>query len=118
MASALDLRIWDTATGNEKNLGNPRLFQPRWAVFADENSYIAICRTGSIRLWNIGSGEQRVLAKREGGRLAYSPKAKKLAVCGDGQPVALYDYPSRTPTPKEQSRRINALLAEVRRRPL
>ncbi len=108
MASDPELRIWEAATGKEKIIGDAKIISPAWAVFVDDNSFIAVCQTGSIRLWNIESGEQRVLCKRYGRRLAYSPKTRKLAVCG-GQPVELYDYPSRTPTPMEQDR-INALL--------
>jgi WD40 repeat protein len=62
-------------------------------------------------LWNIDSGSQRLLLKHYGSRMAFSAKARKLALAS-GRSIALFDYPPHEPTPKEKER-IQALLVQL-----
>jgi len=111
MASDPGLRIWEPATGKEKNANDAERLRPGWAVFVDDYAFIAAC-SGTIRLWSLDSGEHRVLFKHYASRLAYSPKARTLAVAAGGRAIELFDFPPRNPAPKEKER-IQALLAQL-----
>lgn len=112
MASDPGLRIWEAATGKEKNCNDVERLGPQWAVFADDHGFIAACGNGTIRFWSIDSGKQHTLFKHYGSRLAYSPKARALAVSGGGRAVELFDFPLRNPSQSEKQR-IQALLAQL-----
>jgi WD40 repeat protein len=112
MASDPGLRVWEAATGKERNFKDANRMRPGWAVFADDHGVIAACGNGTIRFWSVDSGEQRVLFKHYGSRLAYSPKARTLAVSRGGRALEMFDFPIRSPSPSEKER-IKALVAQL-----
>jgi WD40 repeat protein len=112
MASDPNCRIWDVATGEEKAVKDVDKFRPGWAVFTDDNSFIARCDNGTIRRWNIESGQQDVLFKKYASRMAFSAKARLLAISTGERAIDLLDYPPRIPTQQEKDS-IQALLAQL-----
>jgi WD40 repeat protein len=112
MAAGDQVTVWDADTGKEVRTVKP-YFSP-WAVFADETWFLTGGYDGTIRLWNIATGEQRL---RLGGiagvdRLAYSPKARQLAETGFAKDFGLFDFTLEPATPKE-AQRIRGLLAKL-----
>lgn len=105
-------RVWEAATGREIR-ALPGLYTP-WAVFADDRWCLAGTYDGSIRVWNVATGEQRARFQHLGGveRLAFSPKAQLLADTGFSRSILLFDFTLRNPT-RQESKLIRALLVKL-----
>jgi WD40 repeat protein len=102
-------RLWDPTTGKESSVFGKDRVVDGWAMFLDDDRFVAICRDGTVRVCNAASGEQRVLCKRYASRLAFSVKAKALALSTGHGTVELFDFPPRDPTAKEMERIGNLL---------
>jgi WD40 repeat protein len=110
MASDPGLRLWDAATGKEKPLKDIERLYLGWAIFLDDHAIIA-ASSGTIRLWNLDTGEHRVLFKHYASRLAHSLPARKLALAS-GRQIQLFDFPPPDPTPGDKQR-IGNLLTQL-----
>jgi WD40 repeat protein len=104
LASNGDFRLWETATGKEKQPFAKDRGLHGWALFIDDNRFVA----GSMYLCDLTTGEQRLLFKHATNRLAFSAKAAKLATTAGRGKVDLFDMP-RDPSANEKAR-IAALL--------
>ena len=87
--------------------------QPAWAVFADDNSFLARCDNDSIRRWNIESGQQRCTFQKihvADGLLGESPNARHHD--GRRRAIDLLAYPPRIPNRREKEN-IQSLLMQL-----
>jgi WD40 repeat protein len=111
-AGGEQVTVWDANTGKEVRTVKP-YFSP-WAVFVDEGWFFTGGYDGTIRLWNIATGEHRLRLGGIGGvdRLAFSPKARLLAETGFAKSFALFDFTLEPPTPTE-AQRIRSLLVKL-----
>ena len=69
-------------------------------------------RLNRQELARLRSGGQHLLFKHYASRLAYTPKARMLAVSAGSRSIELFDYPLRDAAPKEKER-IQILLAQL-----
>lgn len=106
--------LWDMATGEQKRNWRHGGFYCRCALFADQQSVLTGGYDGTVRLWSTETGETWARFQGFGGvnALAYSPTARRLAVCGYGKNIALFEFTLQGPTPKERER-IQALVAKL-----
>jgi WD40 repeat protein len=102
------LHLWDKATGKEKVFDKDHKLRG-WAVFADDDQFVAGDDYGATYLCNVATGEKRLLFKQYTNRLAFSAKALKLATTSGRGKVLLFDMPMREPSAKEKEH-IAALL--------
>jgi WD40 repeat protein len=112
LAGGNQATVWDAKTGKEARTVKP--YFPAAAVFVDDDWFLTGGYDGTIRLWNIASGEQRLRFHGFGGvdRLAFSPRARLLAETGFAKSFALFQFGLQGPTPKE-AERIRALLVKL-----
>jgi WD40 repeat protein len=112
LAADSGLRVWEAATAEEKKLADVERLRPGWAIFTDDHNVLAVDQNGTLRVWNLDSGHQRALFKHYASRLAYSAKARLLAVASSGRRVELFDYPLPELIQKDKER-IPALLTRL-----
>jgi len=112
LAGGNQATVWDAKSGKEVRTVKP--YFPAAAVFADEDWFLTGGYDGTIRLWNIATGEQQLRFGRIGGvhRLAFSAKARLMAETGFTKHFALFDFSLEPPTPKDLER-IRALLVKL-----
>jgi WD40 repeat protein len=89
------VKIWDTSTGNERQvlLGHTRpLFSVR---FSPDNRRLATAGFDrAVRVWDVGTGQQTYLLAGHTGticRLAFSPDGTQLASAGKDTTIRLWD---------------------------
>jgi WD40 repeat protein len=104
--------VWDADTGKEVRTVKP--YYPAAAVFVDEDWFLTGGYDGTIRLWNIKTGKQRLRFHGFGGvdRLAFSPRARLVAETGFAKSFALFEFTLESPTSKEMER-IRTLLVKL-----
>jgi WD40 repeat protein len=108
-------RLWDLATGKELRHWTHGSFITHCAVFLPDNrSVLTGGWDGSIRLWDVSTGEMRIKWKNLGGvdGLAFAPATRTLAVCGYSKEVNLFEFTLDEPSPKDRDK-IQALLAKL-----
>src|SRR5262249_48154004 len=69
---------------------------------------------GTVRVWNVETGEQRARFGNMAGvdGLAFSPEARALAGCNSNKDIAMYELTLRDPDAKELDQ-IRALLTKL-----
>jgi WD40 repeat protein len=100
-------RLWDPATGQEKQLLKSAGFLCRCVVFTPDSKWVLTGDWGgTVRVWNVESGAERMRLGGRGGidALALAPSRETLAVCGFAPTVGLYGFTLREPDEKEQEK--------------
>jgi WD40 repeat protein len=108
-------RLWDPATGAETRQFKSGGFLSRCVVFTPDSKWlIAGDWGGSVRVWNVESGAERMRLGGRGGvdGIAFSPETGVLAVCGFASTIGVYGLTLRDPDAKEQEK-IRKLLARL-----
>src|SRR5207249_5607882 len=99
------LRIWDAKSGKEKrDLGDGGAVYVDSAVFAGDDWFLAGDNHGTVRLWSVATGEQRLRFRTYPLRIAFSPPARTLAVSSYGleRPIELFDVSLQEPDAKQK----------------
>jgi WD40 repeat protein len=109
------LRIWDAATGKEQRAQGRAGVYVEWAAFADDHWFLTGDNHGTVRVWSVATGAQRANFGAMAGvrRLAFSPKARRLAVATHFRhDISLYDFTLQAPSAEERER-FAALLVKL-----
>jgi WD40 repeat protein len=104
-------KLWDAATGAEKRTLK-HYFMPCACFSPDGQWVITGSYDGTTRLWNTETGEQRARFSGTGGvkQLAFSPRARAVAICSFSRDIGLFNLSLEEPESKDLGR-IRALLA-------
>jgi WD40 repeat protein len=106
-------KLWDAATGAEKRTFK-HYYMPCARFSPDGRWVITGSYDGTTRVWDVETGAARFRLSGTGGvhQLAFSEKARRLAVCAYGRDVSLFDLTFRAPA-AEELERIRGLLGKL-----
>src|SRR5262249_57183587 len=101
-------------SGQEKrSLGDDRRLYIDSAVFANDDWFLAGDNHGTVRLWSVATGEQRLRFRAYPQRIAFSPQAQRLAVGSYlERPIELFEFTLQEPDAKTKER-FQALLPKL-----
>jgi WD40 repeat protein len=96
MADVSLLKLWDLATGKEKDTLRPHSERADAAAFSPDGKLLASTAgvDGRIKLWDLATGETKADFQAHAGgvgQLAFSPDGRTLASTGGDQTIRLWD---------------------------
>jgi WD40 repeat protein len=115
LASGGPALVWDAAGGAKKLALDRKYFHMEWAIFADDDWLVTGDNHGTVRAWNIATGQERVRFHDMAGvrRLAFSPTTRRLAVATHFyHGINVYDFTLQEPSANEKER-LARLLAKL-----
>jgi WD40 repeat protein len=105
-------RLWETATGQEKQVWQHDSLT-RCALFSDDDRWVL---TGgwdaTVRLWNVQTGNLRARFRTNVDGIALSASTQTLAVCGLKKNIELFGLDLREPT-ETDLQRVRSLLGRL-----
>jgi WD40 repeat protein len=108
-------KLWDAVAGIERHTLPHGSFVVSCGTFSADSRWALTCGyDGTTRLWDVATGTPRFRLSGTGGigNVAYSPKARTLAVCGYGRDASLFDLNLNEPAAADRER-IRTLLAQL-----